>query len=638
MPQLNGDGRNSDPENSVPTNRRTFLSLVSGATVTALAGCQDSGGDTDTEPGGTPEQTMTPGDTPDTASPGDTSTETGSPTETNTSTDTIEVLDRTMRVFESGTLPSKSQFQFHNLKNYVGLDKWLMKYAHTTFDGKIYSGLMEDITYQPGVVTLKMHDDFYWWNGTNVTAEDARVQYHVNNYVNYPTANEKIVRFEKMGDYEFRLFLDDTYRENYALNSTVVGSRLWGNRDYYRSYLEDFEDMTTESEINKLADRLSNKITESDPEPMFNINFKLEATEPDRYILKRRDDVHFSDVINYDTYELVISEEADKKGQQAFLSGNSVPLVGESKSKLEPSFDAEEVSTPAASGPGAYQFNCGKAPTSDPHFRRAFAHILNRKKHATTTMNVDEYMTGVPIKDIEVDTFGQSFLDSLTGYGLDSVNRDAAQAEMEAGGYEQDSDGNWLFKEGDRAGEPMKFTVPYFPFIADLANNATSFVNEMADFGIQLDLESRDTGALWEDLSVGPNFEIALAYWGGGPQLTDTYSRSFLDTGPTGAHGINNFPETVELPPVGDSDGSDETYEVANMVSLLAVTSDQDKYDALAKRLAWICNQGLPGVTIGLSPSIDTLNTQDWEWLLPKPDHPAWSGKIFQNGVIKAKE
>jgi hypothetical protein len=224
----------------------------------------------------------------------------------------------------------------------------------------------------------------------------------------------------------------------------------------------------------------------------------------------------------------------------------------------------------------------------------------------------DRIVTPFMTPDREQRYISQDVLDSMTDYGWDEVREEEATREMEAGGFERDSQGRWLFQEGEQAGEPMNFTIPRYVWQDQVGNQGTDFFNTMSDWGIELSVEGSDSH--WGDTANG-NYTWAAAYFGGGfPE--QAMASNF---GEIAAYGAGNpqLPATIDAPPVGQSwteyDGSPQTYETRTMTDRLKVTQDDQQYQEIVDQLAWVYNQIVPRFGIEGSVLTRLVNTGMWD-------------------------
>ena len=592
-------GKLPEPERRGQLKRREFMAALGVGGTVGLAGCSNDGGS------------------------GETTTPTG-PRDYYGSEDATFRLPLTIP-----PLPPEAQFQtFAPAAPPFGRSMNYALVSRSFVDRQFYGELAADWSYDPGVLEITLHEDFYFWDGQNVDADHVLAAYTLNNYMNggdnrdaYPYIDEA----EKTGEYSVRFSLTDTFREQYALAESFTGWRLPGSLNYYQSWLEQFRGASTQQEISSIVADLSTAREETNPYPFYYGAFKLVDIKTDRYVFSLRTEdfeqleapepPHYVEDINF-TDVRVTDDLNGKRMTQAFINGKA-PFTGISEiSPDDLSFETERLDLVQSTAMGAYTFNCSQSPMSDPHFRRAWMYILDTEKHSVAkTMYPEKRVTGFLTENREQIYVSDDVLGNLTDYKWDEHAVAEAEREMEAGGFERDSEGNWLFKEGDRAGEPMQFEIISFPWIEPLWRNATAFEQAMAEFGITIE-HVGDPGQIAKRIET-TDFDVALTAWGGG-----TPARMFeinFGTETTLGTGNPEMPETWDGPPVGKPEsGTRETYELAEPAQRLRVARDDEAYQQRVDRLTWVFNQAIPRAPISAGVQAWYLNVSKWDWLLPE--------------------
>ncbi|MFB6137741.1 MAG: ABC transporter substrate-binding protein [Halobacteriaceae archaeon] len=652
------------------TDRRRLLAALGLGGVGAVAGCggDGDGGARSTTAGGTtagPSSTTAGQSGSTTAGTSVGTADQGTPTDggETTATASDEVLDRTFEVHVAPPGPGEAQY---NPKN--GNVVWKPGAAMTRFDLIRMSAvdktwqpeLMKSWNYRAGVLDATLFEDHYWAetdleddSPANVTADDWMQLYRIKNYFR-PQPWPFIDSTEKTGEYSFRVRFKDIYRRDYILGKTLNKEAL-DNRHVFEPWMQKFEDASSGSEVENIQINLQQKKWYN-PNPFINVPFKVTGTSETRWHCELRDGEdpppRWADQINYRKLDFVVSGEP-ARSRTAFVAGN-LAFAGSADGAsggitvvdADVPFETATVEMPIANGPGAYGFNVDKQPMKNVHFRRAFAYMLDRSKHKTRYMNVDQTITGLFTENQESVYLSDAVLDGCTDYGIDKPMKDAATEEMKAGGFERDSNGKWLYQHGQRAGSPMSFKIPCYPWQRRQMNNSTGFQEAMAGWGIDIQVHVVPQGQLWGQLGDG-DYEIALGYWGG-LNPTNAFTNAFYPNA-AAAFAIWGFPGDVQGPPLGEPatpPGEDaaeptETYEVAQLLGDLQLTRNDQRYREICDQLAWVYNQHVPHVPIGYEPGIFVLRTDTWDWPLPVDEHPfAWAGppeqRIWNRGVLSA--
>jgi len=636
-----GDSSGRDASDTI-VQRRKMLEMLGIGGLTALAGCNFGGGSSTSTPA--EDDTPTPGSSPTaSATPGGTPTAGDTPTD-GEGTATAEPMERynpTLQIHRAPPIPADAQYQPYapTLASWsTMMDNYFWK--RSPADSNFYGQLVEEWDYSPGVLDFKVAENAYFWNGEHITAQNALEHIELVDYMEggaTADAYEFIVQTEQLSEYEARLYLSDTYTEDFALQNTLGGDVLTGSSEWYGEYLEQFRDATTTDEIRSIRSTVRNT-TEKDPKYFHDGPFKVTDAEEDRWILSlRTSDVTegdytplFVDEINYTTVEVVASDQG-QRSIEAFENGDGLfRYVGDD---YDPGFETSIIEQTRPIDAFGYAFNCSKPPFDNHHFRRAWAYMCDRKKHTPggpNNMAVNKIITGLGTDVLESRFDDGGLLDSLTEYGYDEIKRDKAKEEMESGGFERDSGGNWLYQKGDNEGQPIEITVPVHSWQGGSANAATAFENAMADFGINISVQTEDSVSslnipLWTAYNR-LEYTVGQAYWGGAGPVS-TYSNIYGNEFMFGAPG-SQFPETIDLPPLGEPDSTVvETFEPVRMANQLAVTNNEEQFNELTKKLIWVTNQAVPKFGVGKNLIRIMLNTEKWDMSLPTADHPdKWIG------------
>jgi peptide/nickel transport system substrate-binding protein len=325
---------------------------------------------------------------------------------------------------------------------------------------------------------------------------------------------------------------------------------------------------------------------------------------------------HYVDELNYLNYEIIITTEG-QRSSQLFLDGKNFFGGADDWNRDDLPFDTVKVQFARNADQWSFTFNGSVPPTSSRHFRRAIAYMTNRKQYMRPSGVVpDKVVTPFMTPDREQRNVSEDVLNSLTDYGWDEVRQDAATREMQEGGFERNSNGQWLFKEGERAGEPMEFSITTFAWQDHVGNQGTDFRQAMSDWGIELSVEKSDSH--WGDVSNG-NYTWAASYVGG--ELPPIVFDAIFGEGAAFGTGNPQLPATVEAPPVGERweeyDGELQTYETRTLADRLKVTQDDQQYQQIVDQLTWIHNQIMPRLGIEGSVARTFLNSEMYDVITP---------------------
>ncbi|MFB6138296.1 MAG: ABC transporter substrate-binding protein [Halobacteriaceae archaeon] len=683
--QPGGEGQSAGSNHLFSWERRKLLASLGLTGVAGLAGCGgdgggDGGGGTTAPPGtGTSapgSTTAGPGPGTGTSPPGSTTEGTGGTetkgTETGTSTEAPWAPNRTWSVFVRPPGPGNAQYNPANGTVFWAPGGHMMRfkvYQKSFVNGEFQPEVAKDWNYRVGVLDLDFFQDHYFAsdrlgerNPVNINADDfIKGTYQLKNWM-WGEQFPRIDSVEKQGEYQLRVRFNDTYRKEFAMTESLSGFEV-DNYDFYKrkGWIERFKEASSNAERDQIGADLQQKKYFS-PHPFTSVPWYVSGTTETTWNLKLRNDEtekfglpenpRWVDETNWPECVLRVSGETSR-ARVAFVNGK-LPYAGSEMGGIQVvdadvPFNTTVEQVPRPHATGAYVFNVGKAPMSNVHFRRAFAYMLNRKKSTTRFMEGDQVITGFLTRDREEKYLSSNILDTLeTGphqnYGYAKAMKEEAEAEMKAGGFERNSNGMWVYQSGQRAGQPMSFKIPCYPWQQAQMNNSTRFQEDMKEFGITVNVYVQTDADLWGRFSDG-DYEIGLAYWGGG-NPTATYTNAYW--GNPAIYGATNWPGQWEGPVMGEfatpvDDASEEmtTYNIAQLTQRLQLTRNDQQYQEIANKLAWVYNQSLPRVPIGFQPRTFVMNTDQWNWPLPFEDYPfAWVSlprrKLWQRGVIKA--
>ena len=608
-------------------NRRKVMAAMGAISIPTVAGCAGGNGDDDDGDG-------------DDDSNGDNGTngENG----TNGDGSDIDRHDVTLEFFGDPPIPEDVQWNPFGptLPNFTTGRYARHDLANRSFyDGQIYGDMVAEWEYQPGLLTFTLHDDFYFWDGSNVTADtflkhERLLDYHDGgDDLNY---EEDIVGREKVDDYTVQLSLADTYNEDYALQITLHNYDIMASEPWMDEWLGRFEDAEEEGldAIEEVREDLAEH-QENEPQYFCNVPFEITGAQEDHFELELRTDdridhpePHHVDQVNYTSVRWYTVEETGPRWQQSFQDGDS-PFFGPAASgnyveEENLDFEVEDYITTLDSDAGRLVFNCSFDNWRDPHLRRAIAYLCNYETFEESRGTQPRTTTSPFLSDEREENFvSEDVRESFTDYGWNESRPEDARAEMEAGGFEQDGDGNWLFKEGDQAGEPIEVDFLAWEYNAFFEEQGGQFLDDLNDFGIQADIVL-DNDELWAQF-IDAEFDANFASHGGPiPELSLQY---VYDDTNFGNQGNPQIPETVEAPPVGEpagpgeADAFTETYEPGADFDRLLTTTNEEMYQNIVDELAWIANQITPILPVRSNAFGYQINT-DLVTLTPMEDDP----------------
>ena len=580
-------------------DRRRFMAYATGGAAVGLAGCL---GDDEVDP-----------DDDDDVDDMDDVDDTDDVDDVDDDPEEIERWD--VQVWEDRRPPAPPDSQY---QSYSGINRttWdgMMQYellSRSWGDMQMYPEIAEGWDYQPGLITVDLHEDFWYFDDGVIDAENIMMHWELQNYHwggDDLHSNDNVVRAEQTDDYQIRFNLIDTWRESWALEQSIADWNPQGSGLYYQEWLDRFLDAPDLDAIEDIREELGDE-THPSPDPFYYNAFRVVDAIEDRWILRLRvgeehpetgvSPPHYVSDINFLEKHIVTNEE-DARTREMFRAG-AVPYDGLSH------WDGDEDELPfevrhlpgvcrAISGWGVL-FNCSRPPMSNTRFRRAIQYATDKDTWTPSPYSRhDDRGSPFFTPEREENFVSSDIVEALDTFDPEEANLDQARTELELGGFEWDGDGRLLWMEGDRAGEPQEYTFYTYAWEGGIAENGTDWVSAMDELGITFDGFISDE-AHWGRIHSDGDFDIGSGYWGGGDPV-QVMAGNFGDSAIWGM-AYPRLGETVDAPPIGenwrdDPDVELETYDTRAMADRLAVTQDDAAFQELVDTLTWVWNQVVP--------------------------------------------
>ena len=535
-------------------------------------------------------------------------------------TEPIEEVDRydvaAWLVRGSGMLPADANHYRGGPAEWYGGHMNYRYVQQSFYDGEFYGQLVDDWTYEPGIIEYTFHDDFYWWDGSVVNAEDVVAEMQFEDYTfggDDLDANEDIVTYEAVDEFTVRFHLIDTWNENWAVLNTFYDGIQSANRNFYEPWLDRYEDAADLDAVEEIReDEDEYRIdANNDPELVatqltgpfeFRFDGSVGAVGEDYWEMelvpeKNGNVRHFTPDINYTRVRFNHREEDDIARAEWFEDGRSpFASIGNFGDDHEFDFDVQEYVFHRDFDQWAFHFMWRDHPADNIHFRRAFAYFTDHTLWAQPTSSTPEIVGPFFSDDRNERLISDAVLAEFTDYHYDETRWDDAETEMLEGGFERNGDGIWMYLEDapeGSAGEPMEFDMLAEGWMDYVLERGTDFFVDLEEFGLPLELIA-DQGRLRTEGSYRP---VTAQYHGGGfPEVAyaSVWGRDNL------AWSSQNpeIPSTIEAPPVGEPAVAGDwhkddwvEYETRAMSDRLTVTTEADAYQEIIDTLAWCWNQ-----------------------------------------------
>jgi ABC-type transport system substrate-binding protein len=500
-------------------------------------------------------------------------------------------------------------------------ENWFSKTLFRNNKGEITYHSFDDVEFKNDgkEVVFHLNENYKWWDGTPLTAEDYVIQRQINQYQQHGSLEKANVQVEVVDDYTAKEVRQSPVNPTARLLGHI--SPIYTKRSFYREWLERYEDASSEDEVDSITQELTQtqiSFQEAVDNGMGSGLFKPTDWNPTRVTWEKFDDHPRADWTNLEewTWELV---EGDQKLDQAFQSGRfdmgelNFDLVAKEDDNIE---NVVEMPLP---GVPKLTINFDNKHLARRGVRQAIAHIIDHdeirevlKANFGTPYQPHPDITGMasPVGDTWL---GSDFLGKLNDYGSKAQPEKARQA-MENAGYSKDGE-YWVGPDGDEV-TGLTYISPPWAIYQQIEKYLSPKLNE---FGIGNEQVLPSRSNFYKRLNETYEFDLLNAFHFGFHPTTSY----FVDEGwPSGfdnyravaepVDDVQNEPELTndtsprlkhpirsEFPSeVGDNEmsGSSETLYPIKWNNIMGSTQNRDEIVNLARKLAWYYNWQVPHI------------------------------------------
>jgi len=595
--------------NGRPVSRRKVLEISAGTALTVgLAGCGsdgDGGDGSDSGDGGNGSDSGDGGDGSDGGDGDDGGTATD-----DSSTPSGDPVDPRFTTFSNAS-PDTSHYNPYNPSQYAGSVEALLYenlWEYNARTGEFRSRLAEELSIDGQTAEVSLNTNFKWASdGSQVTATEVAKQIRLEQYVDYPVWSF-ISGVEAVDDGTLQLELEESYNPN-IFRQTLNRRIFFKEGSEYASWLEDFNNASTD-EQESLASEFQKWTYASDSDdPVANGPYTLADTSSSKFILEWNENFPYkSNISEYElnnvesdqqTWQMVISGELDGSGNLAVPSNISEQFPDQFHQLQIP-----------ANGLYSPMFQFDNPVWGKRAARQGYAYLLDRElvdrninpRHATLP-----YVSGLD-PGVTQQILGEDWVSStLTDYGTGSQPEKAAEKFREAGFSKQN--GEWVDENGETI--TLHWLGPQFPGSVGFDETLSQLLPE---FGINYE-STLVAAPEWISQRQNEEFDLTFNYIGGGP-----HPYYFLQAAiQTTRSQFGNWPrETVQLPPIGEPDGSQSEVNLQETLQQMLSTSDDSQLTDLTKQYSWYLNQELPVAPMTFVKTVPTMSYDDWN--APEPD------------------
>jgi peptide/nickel transport system substrate-binding protein len=500
-------------------------------------------------------------------------------------------------------------------------------HARYRADGTIIWDLIDDTTYDEDEqsLTVVYSEDFSWWNGDQITAEDA-YWYNECDRLFDPDASE-VEEHELVDDQTLVYYYEEPQNPQIVEYQAggYLGPMLRGHRDKFQPWAEELEGIDDQDERLEIQEEMGEEmpihISTLMEEGLGAGPFELEDYDTEGMYFTKFEDHPYADEIDIEEFHWVLAEDdalaqSIMGGEVDMGHGLAETWVGEGNKPDHVENVGVHTDTYMRkleffhNGPGAEHLN-------QVEVRRAIAYALDNA-HVATNYAAEaeprERQTGLT-SSITETWLDDDYVDDFIEYPYERDEEGAIEL-MESVGYELDGD-SWVDEDGD--------TVTLELVISDEHTNVSRTVSDqLSSFGFDVDFTALE-GATYNDRTEDRiDFDMTIGSHGGQNPHPYWYFRiNHAHSNDLGEEGVveqniedgatraeyNGREMVLEIPEeVGQEDLSGETQEI-NLYQLhreMESAQTDEENEELTETLTWYWNFYLP--------QIDLIEVQAGSW------------------------
>lgn len=519
------------------------------------------------------------------------------------------LADDTFTTFTNAD-PTNSHYNPYNPTQYAGMRDYLynMLWRYNGRTSEYHPRLGKKLSIDGKTATITLDTAYKWADGKQVNATDLVMQLTLEKHI-------------EMGIWDFITDVKETDKQTVELSlkeeynpdvfREVVNRYVQVKRgSEYEDWLNKFQNAGDKKQREQVGtDFQTWKYAQESNDPIANGPYTVGQTSSNKFVLDKNDQFPFETNIAH--FEFMRSSSDQQTWQRIItnrIDGTGILAVPKSTRKEFPD-SMKKISLPAF---GCYspmwQF---KSPVWGKRAaRQAFTFFLDRKlvdQNINPRQSPLPYITGLTTSQTE-KRLDQGFVDNqLTQYGTKSKPEKAAEKMREAGFTKQ---GKWWV---DGNGKPiqLRWVGPKFPGSIGFSK---TLEQTLPGFGIKYK-PTLLAAPQWISRRKNQDFDLTFNYIGGGP-----HPYFFLEAVIQSTRSkFGNWPrKTVDLPPVGQPDGQQQSVNIQEVLTSMVEAKDEGTLKQATKQYAWYLNQELP-----VSPMTEAkypVNMSYDDWKLPKAD------------------
>lgn len=582
-------------------SRRQWLSLTAGGAAGMLAGCSSSS-DSDSDSDGDGDGDGSGGGSGDGSGDGGGGTELAADT-FHTTISSIPT-DQNFNVFAS------SNAVFIDVRNVMHSWPGVIQ----PHNSEIMNILAEDWNIGEDTASVTLRDDVEWHNGDPVTARDFIVtkrMYQLMQGVEDPMFTD----FTEVDEQtvEFAISSDEGLNEDLVqleLFTRTSQKMLACPESVYGDMLADLEDAEAEGEDALQSTR--QEFAETQIEETIGAGpWAVDDISQQQMEFVPHEGHPGGSELNFDRLVMHYVENSGQEDRGMIndeYDGLKSPSGAEDIRSQFPDH-VEYVTKPTYSGKGLL-LNQERFP--DWRVRQALAHAIDPTRYTqrfASQLEVESaYYSGISQYSVDAwipEDLGSSF----NNYSGRDVER--ATELLQEAGYTQDGN-SWVQPNGDSFSMEVKVaSTTDGQFVAPMIEE------DLGNFGIDISSIVVEASTRNGDARNG-NYDAA--FWGWGALNVAHPYQDMWEMFASGGwwRGITNQPGEVEAPPLGEPNGSTQTYQVGDMIDQARIASGEEM-ETIIQELAWVFNQTVPIVMTGENGPDALMTNDDWNAPLDDP-------------------
>ncbi|WP_408960254.1 ABC transporter substrate-binding protein [Natrinema sp. 74] len=504
--------------------------------------------------------------------------------------------------FAGGRPPTQVHFNPWNASNYAQTYSiyWLQETLAPHSDGSVSTEFFEELSVDGREVTIKLSDQWNFWNGNDITAEDYFIDAEIWRYQD-PEASP-IESHELVDEYTVKRI----YKEE--VSPTIAKSNAGGGttapKSVFREYYERYEDASGESGRQAVTEdllQLTIDTKEFVEEGYGSSLFRIEDFNSSETLATKWEDHPWADETDIEQIRVLPHIEAGTQVEQLEKSNklDMTKYIAENQQSAYPN-NIENIYKLSHYNCQKFILNWNNKHLARRPVRRAIISVIdipaivNAAAQTGMLASPTQVQTGIR-ETIEEQYLGADFVDSLIDYPVEADEETAAEY-MQQAGYSRE-DGSWVGPDGDTT----NFTVITQSDVSQ-SQPTKVFTDHLSAFGLNAEMEAIGQDYYsqiqeWE-FDIAWMWHVSLPYWHPVAYFSNDFYgllagdiTSNSDTGPTGVPFSLEIPEEVGATEVGNN--GVEINPAQLMVDLEGASSEAETKE-LTRTLAQWVNFDLP--------------------------------------------